>query len=93
MPSTISSTDDKVDFGVFQRFGGAHTHAPHFNSPSHTRPNERTMRLIKQNIERDGSGTITLFPEEPEDMVSSVPVPILKILQAEHRAYSGMPTI
>lgn len=29
------------------------------------------MRLIKQNIERDGSGTITLFPEEPEDMVSS----------------------
>jgi hypothetical protein len=27
------------------------------------------MRLIKQNIERDGSGTITLFPEEPEDMV------------------------
>jgi protein pelota len=28
------------------------------------------MRLIKQNIEKDGSGTITLFPEEPEDMVS-----------------------
>jgi protein pelota len=27
------------------------------------------MRLIKQNIERDGSGIITLFPEEPEDMV------------------------
>ncbi|KAJ8063218.1 hypothetical protein OCU04_008454 [Sclerotinia nivalis] len=26
------------------------------------------MRLIKQNIERDGSGTITLLPEEPEDM-------------------------
>ena len=26
------------------------------------------MRLIKSNIERDGSGTITLFPEEPEDM-------------------------
>lgn len=32
------------------------------------------MRLIKQNIERDGSGTITLFPEEPEDMVSSLPL-------------------
>lgn len=31
------------------------------------------MRLIKQNIERDGSGTITLFPEEPEDMVLSTP--------------------
>jgi len=26
------------------------------------------MRLIKQSIERDGSGTITLHPEEPEDM-------------------------
>lgn len=26
------------------------------------------MRLVKQAIERDGSGTITLFPEEPEDM-------------------------
>lgn len=26
------------------------------------------MRLIKQNIERDGSGTVTLFPEDPEDM-------------------------
>jgi hypothetical protein len=29
------------------------------------------MRLIKQNIiEKDGSGTATLLPEEPEDMVS-----------------------
>ena len=28
------------------------------------------MRLIKQRIEkRDGSGTATLLPEEPEDMV------------------------
>lgn len=36
------------------------------------------MRLIKQNIERDGSGTITLFPEEPEDMVSP---PVLHSLQ------------
>jgi protein pelota len=26
------------------------------------------MRLIKQSVERDGSGTISLFPEEPEDM-------------------------
>ena len=26
------------------------------------------MRLVKQAIERDGSGTITLHPEEPEDM-------------------------
>lgn len=26
------------------------------------------MRLIKQSIERDGSGSITLHPEEPEDM-------------------------
>ncbi|PBP23196.1 L30e-like protein [Diplocarpon rosae] len=37
------------------------------------------MRLIKQNIERDGSGTVTLFPEEPEDMT-----PELKILQQWH---------
>lgn len=29
------------------------------------------MRLIKQNIvEKDGSGSATLLPEEPEDMVS-----------------------
>ena len=26
------------------------------------------MRIFKQSIERDGSGTITLYPEEPEDM-------------------------
>ncbi|KAG9234703.1 hypothetical protein BJ875DRAFT_460828 [Amylocarpus encephaloides] len=26
------------------------------------------MRLVKQNIERDGSGTVTLCPQEPEDM-------------------------
>ncbi|MCJ1257730.1 Translation factor pelota [Lignoscripta atroalba] len=26
------------------------------------------MRLIKQNINRDGSGSVTLYPEDPEDM-------------------------
>ncbi|KAI9801869.1 MAG: Translation factor pelota [Piccolia ochrophora] len=26
------------------------------------------MRIIKKNVDKDGSGTITLFPEEPEDM-------------------------
>ncbi|KAJ6092605.1 eRF1 domain 3 [Penicillium sp. IBT 16267x] len=26
------------------------------------------MRLVKNKIEHDGSGTVTLFPEEPEDM-------------------------
>ena len=26
------------------------------------------MRLIKQHIDRDGSGSVTLYPEEPEDM-------------------------
>jgi hypothetical protein len=31
------------------------------------------MRLIKQNIERDGTGTVVLLPEEPEDMVRSLP--------------------
>ena len=37
------------------------------------------MRLIKQNIEqKDGSGTATLLPEEPEDMV-------VADLTADHR--------
>ena len=27
------------------------------------------MRLIKRHIEADGSGSVTLLPEEPEDMV------------------------
>lgn len=27
------------------------------------------MRLIKQSIERDGSGEVTLYPEDAEDMV------------------------
>ena len=28
------------------------------------------MRLVKRHIERDGSGSVVLCPEEPEDMVS-----------------------
>lgn len=28
------------------------------------------MRLVKSQIESDGSGKVTLCPEEPEDMVS-----------------------
>ena len=31
------------------------------------------MRLIKRNIDRDGSGSVTLYPEEPEDMVCQAP--------------------
>lgn len=27
------------------------------------------MRLVKNKIEHNGSGTVTLLPEEPEDMV------------------------
>jgi hypothetical protein len=27
------------------------------------------MKLVKQMIAKDGSGTVTLLPEEPEDMV------------------------
>jgi eRF1 domain 1 len=27
------------------------------------------MRLVKRLIESDGSGSVTLYPEEPEDMV------------------------
>ena len=30
------------------------------------------MRLMKSNIERDGTGTVVLLPEEPEDMVRSI---------------------
>jgi protein pelota len=46
------------------------------------------MRLIKQSIEKDGSGTITLFPEEPEDMVSSHDLPSVPKLTSN----SGTPT-
>src|ERR1700742_1569126 len=28
------------------------------------------MRLVKRHIDSDGSGSVTLCPEEPEDMVS-----------------------
>jgi protein pelota len=31
------------------------------------------MKLIKQSIEKDGSGSITLLPERPEDMVTHPP--------------------
>jgi hypothetical protein len=27
------------------------------------------MRLVKEQIAKDGSGNVTLLPEEPEDMV------------------------
>jgi hypothetical protein len=27
------------------------------------------MRLVKRHIDNDGSGSVTLMPEEPEDMV------------------------
>ena len=26
------------------------------------------MKLLRKNIERDGSGVVTMTPEEPEDM-------------------------
>lgn len=32
------------------------------------------MRLVKNKIEHDGSGTVTLLPEEPEDMVFLAPL-------------------
>lgn len=31
------------------------------------------MRLVKNKIELNGSGTVTLCPEEPEDMVRISP--------------------
>jgi len=43
----------------------------HTASFAHQTTQYSKMRLIKQNIiEKDGSGTATLLPEEPEDMVS-----------------------
>lgn len=39
------------------------------------------MRLIKRHINRDGSGSVTLCPEEPEDMVRDVwSTPLLSFL-------------
>lgn len=34
----------------------------------------REMRLIKNKVELNGSGTVTLCPEEPEDMVRRPPI-------------------
>ena len=31
------------------------------------------MKLVKRNINRDGSGSVVLCAEEPEDMVSPTP--------------------
>ena len=43
------------------------------------------MRVIKQNIERDGSGSITFFPEEPEDMVNLLHLLHLPRLLPDHQ--------
>lgn len=56
------------------------------------------MRLIKQDIQRDGSGTVALFPEDPEDMVAT-PSPHFPLFRLHDytdlvsRFESGMPTI
>ena len=52
------------------------------------------MRLIKQNIERkDGSGSATLLPEEPEDMVSKfVLYAFSRQASGADNTYSGTPT-
>jgi hypothetical protein len=57
------------------------------------------MRLIKQNIERDGSGSITFFPEEPEDMVCLClrnllvpPGPLLLLASSFCSLFSTVPT-
>ena len=36
------------------------------------------MKLIKQNIDKDGSGEVTLQPEEPEDMVRAPPTLVMR---------------
>lgn len=47
------------------------------------------MRLVKRNINRDGSGSVVLCPEEPEDMVS---LPFVQICHVVHCA-DEMPLI
>jgi hypothetical protein len=39
------------------------------------------MRLIKQNIERNGAGFVTLFPEEPEDMVRTFDASLESVIE------------
>src|SRR5271155_1941807 len=60
--------------------GGRRNHSFVFHQQSHInlgQPGSSTdifiMRLIKRNINRDGSGSVTLCPEEPEDMVCQAP--------------------
>jgi eRF1 domain 1 len=37
------------------------------------------MRLVKRNINRDGSGLVVLCPEEPEDMVCPYRAMVFKL--------------
>lgn len=48
------------------------------------------MRLIKNKIEHNGSGTVTLLPEEPEDLVC--PITVLREHHADAPQFSGTHT-
>jgi hypothetical protein len=49
------------------------------------------MRLIKSSIEHNGSGAVTLCPEEPEDMVYSSNPEAFKV-NTNPNYFSGTPT-
>ena len=53
---------------------------------------EVIMRLVKENIERDGSGTVTLYPEESEDMVPDHFLPHIPRHLLTSSSPSGLPT-
>lgn len=46
------------------------------------------MRLMNENIASDNSGTVTLLPEEPEDMVRTSPLPLPQTMSLTYS--SGM---
>lgn len=50
------------------------------------------MRLIKNKIEHGGSGTVTLCPEEPEDMVCDPLLHWILSCSDDGPALSGTPT-
>ena len=81
-PKAIWMTHTKTTFTILAivRCTRAHTYSSYWRhllaselktQNHHFQRYYDNMRLIKQNIiEKDGSGTATLLPEEPEDMVS-----------------------
>ena len=52
------------------------------------------MRLLHKDLEKDGPGSITLYPEEDEDMVTTPPLLSLAAAASNPTCTrSGIPTI